>query len=192
MKRKKSRSRNFYAHPSATIGTPSKIGKDTKIWHYSHVKEGAVIGEGCRIGQNVFISSTAKIGNSVKIQNNVSVYDGVKLEDDVFCGPSAVFTNVINPRSHIPRRNEFKETVVKKGATLGANSTILCGITIGKYAFVGAGAVVTKDIPAHALVYGNPARINGWMCECGVKLEVKGKIGSCKTCGKTIKILNKR
>lgn len=158
-------------HPTAIVEAPCSIGKGTKIWHYSHVMNGARIGMNCRIGQNVFISSKAEIGNGVKIQNNVSVYDGVKLEDNVFCGPSIVFTNVINPRSHISRTNEFKQTLVKNGATLGANSTILCGITIGEYAFIGAGAVVTKDVSAYALVYGNPAIMKGWMCRCGLKLN---------------------
>ena len=175
---------NIYIHPTATVEEPCEIGKGTKIWHYSHIMKGAKIGKNCQFGQNVFIDSMAEIGNGVKIQNNVSVYNCVKLEDDVFCGPSMVFTNVINPRSHIPRKNEFKETLVKKGATLGANSTILCGITIGEYAFIGAGAVVTKDVPPYALVYGNPARLKGWVCECGVKLQIENQIGICKACGK--------
>ena len=175
---------NIYIHPTATVEEPCEIGKGTKIWHYSHIMKGAKIGENCQLGQNVFIDSMAEIGNGVKIQNNVSVYNCVKLEDDVFCGPSMVFTNVINPRSPISRKSEFKETLVKKGATLGANSTILCGITIGEYAFIGAGAVVTKDVPSYALVYGNPARFNGWMCECGVKLQIKNCKGICKFCGK--------
>jgi len=175
---------NIYIHPTATVEEPCEIGKGTKIWHYSHIMKGAKIGKNCQFGQNVFIDSMAEIGNGVKIQNNVSVYNCVKLEDDVFCGPSMVFTNVINPRSHIPRKNEFKETLVKKGATLGANSTILCGITIGEYAFIGAGAVVTKDVPPYALVYGNPARLKGWVCECGVKLQIKDKSATCNACRK--------
>ena len=175
---------NIYIHPTATVEEPCEIGKGTKIWHYSHIMKGAKIGKNCQFGQNVFIDSMAEIGNGVKIQNNVSVYNCVKLEDDVFCGPSMVFTNVINPRSPISRKSEFKETLVKKGATLGANSTVLCGITIGEYAFIGAGAVVTKDVPSYALVYGNPARFNGWMCECGVKLQIKNCKGICKSCGK--------
>ena len=174
----------IYVHPTATIEEPCEIGKGTKIWHYAHIMKGAKIGKNCQLGQNVFVDSMAGIGNGVKIQNNVSVYNCVKLEDDVFCGPSMVFTNVINPRSHIPRKNEFKETLVKRGATLGANSTILCGITIGEYAFIGAGAVVTKDVPPYALFYGNPARLKGWICECGVKLQIKNKKGICKACGK--------
>ena len=173
-----------YVHPSASVDKDSTVGEGTKIWHYSHVSGGAKIGNNCSIGQNVFVAPTARIGNGVKIQNNVSVYDAVTLEDNVFCGPSAVFTNVINPRSHISRKHEFKKTLVKKGATLGANSTIVCGITIGKHAFIGAGSVVTKDVPDHALVYGNPAKAKGWMCECGIKIEIKEKKGKCKACGK--------
>ncbi len=183
-----SRSQNFYIHPSATVEGHCDIGEGTKIWHYSHIMKGAKMGKNCQIGQNVFVGSRAEIGNGVKIQNNVSVYDCVKLEDGVFCGPSTVFTNVINPRSHVSRKHEFKETLVKKGATLGANSTVLCGITIGEYAFIGAGAVVTKDVPPYALVYGNPAGIKGWVCECGVKLQVIGQRGTCKACGKGILI----
>src|SRR3989338_9065536 len=170
---------NIYIHPTAIVEKPCEIGKGTKIWHYVHIMKSAKIGENCQLGQNVFIDSMAEIGNRVKIQNNVSVYNCVKLEDNVFCGPSMVFTNVINPRSHISRKSEFKETLVKKGVTLGANSTILCGITIGAYAFIGAGAVVTKDVAPYALVYGNPARLNGWMCECGVKLEIENQQGIC-------------
>jgi|SRR3989338_4892363 len=170
--------------PAATIEEPCEIGEGTKIWHYSHIMKGAKIGKNCQLGQNVFVGSRAEIGDGVKIQNNVSVYDCVQLEDDVFCGPSMVFTNVINPRSHIPRKSEFKETLVQRGATLGANSTILCGITIGEYAFIGAGAVVTKNVPPYALFYGNPARLKGWMCECGVKLQIKNRKGICKACGK--------
>jgi len=147
--------------------------------------KGAKIGENCSIGQNVFIGSRAQLGNNVKVQNNVSIYDCVKLEDGVFCGPSVVFTNVINPRSDISRKNEYKKTLVRRGATLGANATVICGNTIGEYAFIGAGAVVTKNIPSYALVYGNPAKQAGWMCSCGVKLTVSGKKPVfCKACGK--------
>lgn len=163
---------------------PCEIGDGTKIWRYSHVMKGAKIGRNCQIGQNVFIGSRAILGNGIKVQNNVSIYDCVILEDDVFCGPSMVFTNVINPRSHVPRKDEFKNTIVKRGATMGANSTIICGISIGEYAFIGAGAVVTKDVPPYALVYGNPARINGWMCSCGVKLEFREKEAVCRECNK--------
>ncbi|MFC1577031.1 Gfo/Idh/MocA family oxidoreductase [Candidatus Omnitrophota bacterium] len=183
--------KNIYVHPSATIEVPVEIGDDTKIWHYAHIMKGAKVGRRCQIGQGVFVGSKAVIGNGVKLQNNVSVYDCVELEDDVFCGPSAVFTNVINPRSHISRKKEFKRTHVRQGATIGANATVICGVTIGRYAFIGAGSVVTKDVPPHALVYGNPARVQGWMCECGVKLEVKGGKGACGACGKEIAIKNR-
>jgi len=162
---------SYFAHETAVIDTGCQIGEGTKIWHFTHIMPNCSIGNNCSIGQNVVISPEVKIGNGVKIQNNVSVYTGVICEDDVFLGPSAVFTNVINPRSAIARRNEFKTTLVQKGATIGANATIVCGITIGKYAFVGAGAVVTKNIPDYALVIGNPARQSGWMSECGHKLR---------------------
>jgi len=163
--------KDYFVHPTATIDEPCEIGTGTKIWHYAHILKGATIGKDCNIGQNVIVSSGASLGNNVKVQNNVSIYTGVILEDDVFCGPSMVFTNVTIPRSHVSRKDEYKKTLVKKGATIGANATIICGITINEYAFVGAGAVVTKDIPANALVVGNPARIVGWMCWCGEKLE---------------------
>ena len=162
----------YFVHPTATIDAGCDIGKGTKVWHYAHVMPGAKIGRNCVLGQNVFVSQNVKIGNGCKIQNNVSVYEGVALEDDVFCGPSMVFTNVINPRSEISRRDEFRPTLIKQGATLGANCTIICGHTIGKYAFVGAGAVVTKDIADYALVYGNSAKIAGWVCKCGEKLNL--------------------
>ncbi len=161
----------FFAHETAIIDNGCQIGEGTKIWHFTHIMPNCSIGNNCSIGQNVVISPEVKIGNGVKIQNNVSVYTGVICEDDVFLGPSAVFTNVINPRSAIVRRNEFKTTLVQKGATIGANATIVCGITIGKYAFVGAGAVVTKNIPDYALVIGNPGRQTGWMSEYGHKLK---------------------
>ncbi len=163
--------KNYSAHESAFIDEGVVIGDGTKIWHVSHVMKGSNIGKNCKIGQNVVIGPNAVIGNGVKIQNNVSVYEGVVLEDDVFCGPSMVFTNVINPRSAIPRMSELRSTVVKKGASIGANATIICGITIGTYAFIGAGAVVTKDVPDYALVTGCPAKIIGWMCLCGEKLS---------------------
>lgn len=182
MEKKKLKVANYYAHSTSIIEQPCQIGEATKIWCYSHVMAGAKIGKNCNIGQNVFIGSRAELGNNVKVQNNVSIYDCVKLEDGVFCGPSVVFTNVINPRSFIPRKNEFKPTLIKKGATLGANSTIICGNSIGEYAFVGAGSVVTGDVYAYALVYGNPARLKGWICKCGVKLKFNNSKGKCSVC----------
>lgn len=176
--------RPYFAHESAFIDDGVDIGEGTSIWHTSHILKGSQIGKNCKIGQNVVVGPKATVGNGVKIQNNVSVYEGVTLEDYVFCGPSMVFTNVFNPRSEIPRMNELKTTLVKRGATLGANCTIVCGVTIGRYAFIGAGAVVTKDVPDHALVVGNPARVTGWMCGCGVKLKMKGTKGVCPTCSK--------
>ncbi len=175
-----------FVHPSSYVDEDVKIGAGTKIWHFCHILGGSRIGENCKIGQNVVLGPNVTIGNNVKIQNNVSVYEGVILEDDVFCGPSMVFTNVFNPRSAIPRMNELRKTVVKKGATIGANATIVCGYTIGRYAFVGAGAVVTRDIPDYALVIGVPAKITGWMCECGVKLSFspREKTSTCSACGK--------
>ncbi|MBH0203682.1 MAG: Gfo/Idh/MocA family oxidoreductase [Nitrospira sp.] len=175
--------RPYFAHESTFIDEGVEIGEGTSIWHTSHILKGSRIGKNCKIGQNVVVGPRVTVGNGVKIQNNVSVYEGVTLEDHVFCGPSMVFTNVFNPRSEIPRMNELRQTLVKRGTTLGANSTILCGITIGRYAFVGAGTVVTKDVPDHALVVGNPGRVTGWMCLCGVKLRVKGKKAACPTCG---------
>jgi UDP-2-acetamido-3-amino-2,3-dideoxy-glucuronate N-acetyltransferase len=162
---------SFFAHETAVIDADCQIGEGTKIWHFSHIMSNCTIGQHCSIGQNVVISPEVRIGNRVKIQNNVSVYTGVICEDDVFLGPSAVFTNVINPRSAIIRKDEYKPTLVQKGATIGANATIVCGITIGKYAFIGAGAVVTKNISDYALVVGNPARQAGWMSEYGHKLK---------------------
>ena len=162
---------SFFAHETAVVDNGCQIGEGTKIWHFSHIMTNCTIGQNCSIGQNVVISPEVNIGNRVKIQNNVSVYTGVICEDDVFLGPSAVFTNVINPRSAIVRKNEYKPTLVQKGATIGANATIVCGITIGKYAFIGAGTVVTKNIPDYALVVGNPARQTGWMSEYGHKLK---------------------
>jgi UDP-2-acetamido-3-amino-2,3-dideoxy-glucuronate N-acetyltransferase len=171
-------------HPTAVIDDGVSIGQGSHIWHFSHVLGGSRVGEGCNVGQNVVIGPDVTVGDGCKIQNNVSVYTGVTLEDDVFCGPSMVFTNVYNPRSHIPRKSEIRETLVRKGATLGANCTIVCGHTIGKYAFVGAGAVVTEDVPDYALVVGNPARQVGWMCECGERLD---EIDICKKCGKDLR-----
>jgi UDP-2-acetamido-3-amino-2,3-dideoxy-glucuronate N-acetyltransferase len=177
---------DYFVHQSCSVDGPCEIGTGTKIWHFSHVLKGTRIGKNCSIGQNASIGPDVTIGNNVKVQNNVSIYQGVTLEDEVFCGPSMVFTNVINPRSGIRRMHELKPTVVKRGASIGANATIVCGHTLGRYCFVGAGAVVTKDVPDHALVYGNPAKIRGWMCECGVQLEFqkvgKAETGYCKSC----------
>ena len=173
----------YSVHESSFVDQGVEIGEGTKIWHFCHIIEGSKIGKNCKIGQNVVIGPDAIIGNNCKIQNNVSVYTGVKLEDDVFCGPSMVFTNVFNPRSAIPRMKELKETLVKKGASIGANATIVCGNTIGKSAFIGAGAVVTKDVPDYALMAGNPARRIGWMCECGVKMVFSGGTSKCEACG---------
>jgi UDP-2-acetamido-3-amino-2,3-dideoxy-glucuronate N-acetyltransferase len=161
----------FYAHPTAVIDEGCKIGKGTKIWHFSHIMTGCVVGENCNIGQNVVISPGVVLGENVKVQNNVSIYTGVICEDDVFLGPSMVFTNITNPRSAIVRRDKYEKTYVKRGATIGANATIVCGHTIGEFAFVGAGAVVTKDVPPYALVVGNPARQIGWMSEYGHRLH---------------------
>ena len=176
---------DFFVHPTATIDQPCQIGPGTKVWHYTHVMKGAVIGDSCTIGQGVFVASNARLGNNVKVQNNVSVYEGVVCEDDVFLGPSMVFTNVCNPRAQISRRAQYQKTLVKRGATVGANATLLCGITVGEYAFIGAGAVVTREVPANALVLGNPARQTGWACKCGVKLG--GSDGDpalqCAECG---------
>jgi UDP-2-acetamido-3-amino-2,3-dideoxy-glucuronate N-acetyltransferase len=176
---------SFFVHPTSIVEGPSNIGEGTKIWHFSHIMPHVNIGKNCIIGQNVFIGENVNVGNNVKIQNNVSVYDGVTLEDDVFCGPSCVFTNISSPRSYISQRGKYIPTLVRKGATIGANATIVCGNTIGQYALVGAGSVVTKDVPDYATVYGNPARIEGWVCECGTKLDFeKNKRTKCSQCGK--------
>lgn len=167
-------------HPTAVIDDGTHIGEGSRIWHFSHILPGTRIGTGCNIGQNVVIGPDVVVGNGCKIQNNVSVYKGVTLEDDVFCGPSMVFTNVYNPRAHIRRMDEARPTLVRQGASLGANATIVCGVTIGRYAFVGAGAVVTRDVPDHALVFGNPARQRGWVCQCGEKLAPDL---TCPACG---------
>lgn len=162
---------NYFAHETAVIDPGSTIGDDTKIWHFSHIMPDCVIGEGCNIGQNCVISPQVVLGNNVKIQNNVSIYSGVICEDDVFLGPSMVFTNVMNPRSAVNRRNQYLKTLVKRGASIGANATIVCGNPIGEYAFIGAGAVVTKEVPAYALLVGNPAKQIGWMSSYGHRLE---------------------
>ncbi len=176
---------DFFVHETSIVEGRCRIGKGTKIWHFCHIMPEATIGDNCVIGQNVFIGKSAKIGSNVKIENNVSIFEGVTLEDDVFCGPSCTFTNVINPRSFISRKHDLKPTLVKKGATIGANATIVCGSRIGKYAFIGAGAVVTKDIPDYALAYGNPAKVQGWVCQCGIKLNFGGDAQArCSECGK--------
>jgi UDP-2-acetamido-3-amino-2,3-dideoxy-glucuronate N-acetyltransferase len=177
---------DYFVHESSYVDDGCEIGAGTKIWHFSHIMGGSRIGRKCNIGQNVVVSPQCVIGDNVKIQNNVSIYTGVMLEDDVFCGPSMVFTNVINPRSHVSRRHEYQRTLVRRGASLGANSTILCGRVIGRYAFIGAGAVVTRDVPDYALIVGNPGRLAGWICECGVKLAA-GPLAPedivCAACG---------
>ena len=180
--------KNYFVHESSYVDEPCEIGEGTKIWHFSHVMADSKIGRGCNIGQNVVISPKVVIGDNVKIQNNVSVYTGVVLEDDVFCGPSMVFTNVTNPRSHVSRKDEYRRTLVRRGASIGANATVVCGNTIGRYAFIGAGAVVTRDVPDYAMVVGNPGRVVGWMCQCGVKLALGTSAGAndratCSACG---------
>jgi len=173
--------KEYFIHHTAIIDDNCTIGSDTKIWHFSHILSGSKIGEQCNIGQNVVIGPDVVIGHGCKIQNNVSVYKGVTLEDGVFCGPSMVFTNVYNPRAEIRKMDEVRQTLIKKGATIGANATIVCGVTIGRYAFIGAGAVINKNVPDHALVAGNPGKGIGWACECGEKLDDKLK---CTVCGK--------
>ena len=175
-------SKNYFVHESSYVDEPCQIGDGTKIWHFSHVMKDCVIGKGCNLGQNVLVSSGVRMGDNCKVQNNVSLYTGVVLEDHVFCGPSMVFTNVVNPRSEVIRKEEYKQTLVRRGASIGANATIVCGITIGAYAFIGAGAVVTRDVPDFALMVGSPARRNGWMCQCGVKLEIDEGQGTCGSC----------
>jgi UDP-2-acetamido-3-amino-2,3-dideoxy-glucuronate N-acetyltransferase len=183
------RTKEFSIHESSFVDEPCIIGNGTKIWHFCHIMKDCVIGENCNLGQNVVISPGCVIGNNVKIQNNVSVYTGVILEDDVFCGPSAVFINVVNPRSHVPRKDEYKRTLVMRGASIGANATVICGVTLGRYCFIGAGAVVTRDIPDYAVAYGNPSRVRGWICFCGVKLDLGTSSESiesaqCQSCGR--------
>ena len=180
----------YQAHSTAIIDEGATIGEASRIWHFSHVCGGAVIGERCSLGQNVFIGNDVKIGNNVKIQNNVSIYDAVYLEDDVFCGPSMVFTNVFNPRSHVIRKNEYRKTLVKKGATIGANATIVCGTTIGEYAFIGAGSVINRDVKAYAMMVGVPARQIGWMCQCGIKLHFSNSHAHCENCNHEYNLIN--
>jgi UDP-2-acetamido-3-amino-2,3-dideoxy-glucuronate N-acetyltransferase len=176
-----------FIHESSFVDEGAQVGAGTKIWHFCHVMSSARIGAGCNIGQNVFIAADVQIGDNVKIQNNVSLYTGVIVEDDVFLGPSMVFTNVINPRSHVNRKDEYRPTLVRRGASIGANATVICGVTLGCYSFIGAGAVVTRDVPDYALVVGNPGRVRGWMCQCGIKLTFKDEDGkllaTCVDCG---------
>lgn len=186
---------NYFKHETAIIDDGAKIGKDCRVWHFTHICAGAVIGEKVSLGQNVFVGNKVTIGHQCKIQNNVSVYDNVHLEDGVFCGPSMVFTNVYNPRSLIERKNEYRTTLVKKGATLGANCTIVCGVTIGKYAFIGAGAVVKQDIPDYALMVGVPAKQIGWMSEYGeqLALPLRGNaIASCPHTGEQYQLIDNK
>lgn len=184
---------NYYVHPSSVIDEGCHIGEGTKIWHFCHVMSGAVIGSNCVLGQNVMMASNVVIGNNVKVQNNVSLYEGVTCEDDVFLGPGVVLTNVINPRSAISRKSEYKKTLIKKGASIGANATIVCGNTIGEFAFIGAGAVVTKDIPAYALITGNPGIQTGWMSEYGYKLVFgSGNKAVCNESGQEYMLENNR
>ncbi len=162
---------DIFIHKTAVVDEPCEIGRGTRIWHFCHLMSNCRLGEDCNLGQNVFVASGVSLGRNVKVQNNVSIYEGVEIEDDVFLGPSMVFTNVSTPRSHIDRKNEYGRTLVQRGATIGANATVVCGHSIGAYAFIGAGAVVTKDIQAHALMVGNPAKQVGWMCQCGERLD---------------------
>jgi UDP-2-acetamido-3-amino-2,3-dideoxy-glucuronate N-acetyltransferase len=179
----------FWAHDTAVIDAPADIGPDTKIWHFSHVMTGARIGARCSLGQNVFVGAAVTIGDGCKIQNNVSLYDSVHVEDDVFIGPSAVFTNVVNPRAFIARKDQYQQTRVQRGATIGANATLVCGVAVGEYAFVAAGAVVTRDVPAHALVLGVPGRRVGWVCRCGIRLEIGESGGAvCGSCGASYRL----
>jgi UDP-2-acetamido-3-amino-2,3-dideoxy-glucuronate N-acetyltransferase len=174
---------DVFVHPSAFVDEGAQIGTGTRVWHFCHILGGAVIGERCSLGQNVVVMNGTRIGTNVKIQNNVSVYEGVTLEDDVFCGPSMVFTNVINPRSHVSRKHEYRTTLVRRGASIGANATIVCGVTLGEFCFIGAGAVVSKNVDPYALMVGVPARRVGWVCECGEKLP-EGAAPGCEACGK--------
>lgn len=177
----------FTAHPTAIIDEGATIGDGTRIWHWVHVCGGAKIGRNCTLGQNVYVGNRVVIGDNVKIQNNVSVYDGVTLEDEVFCGPSLVFTNVLNPRAHLPRKHEYRPTLIKRGATLGANATIVCGHVVGRFAFVGAGAVVATDVADYALAVGVPARRVGWVCRCGAHLA-EAPSTRCESCGSKYEI----
>lgn len=175
----------YQAHPLSIVDTGCEIGSGTRIWAGTHVMRGARIGEGCNIGENCFIEGGVVVGNAVTVKNNVALYDGAVVEDDVFLGPSCVFTNVINPRAFVSRKHAFRKTIVQKGASIGANATLICGHTVGRYAFVGAGAVVSRDVPDYALVYGTPAKIHGWVCKCGCKLAFRDNMAVCAECGST-------
>jgi UDP-2-acetamido-3-amino-2,3-dideoxy-glucuronate N-acetyltransferase len=178
----------YFAHPTAVLDEGCEIGEGTHVWHFSHIMAGSKIGTNCNLGQNVVVSPGVVLGNNVKVQNNVSIYTGVELEDDVFCGPSMVFTNVINPRSHVVRKNEYRKTLVRQGASIGANSTVVCGVELGRYCFIGAGAVITKDVPEYGLMVGVPAERIGWMCACGVRLPDNAEHATCAACGKLYQI----
>ena len=183
--------KEYFVHESSYVDEGCSIGAGTKIWHFSHIMKGCTIGEHCNIGQNVVVSPGVKLGKGCKVQNNVSIYTGVECEDGVFLGPSCVFTNVINPRAFIERKSEYRRTVVKEGASIGANATIVCGHDIGRYAFVGAGSVVTKNVPDYAMVYGTPARIRGWVCRCGEQLQKNGiTFLRCPACGKHYRFIS--
>lgn len=187
--------KSYFSHSTAVIDTPCEIGEGTKIWHFCHIMPNAKIGKGCSLGQNVFVASKVVLGDNVKVQNNVSIYEGVICEENVFLGPSMVFTNVINPRSAVNRKEEYKQTLVKRGATIGANATIICGNTIGEYAFIGAGTVVTKDVPNYALVVGNPAKQIGWMSRFGERLEFdndKEGIAICSSIGEKYQLVDNK
>lgn len=185
-------SKNYYVHETAVVDIGASIGDDTKIWHFSHICSGAVIGKSCSFGQNVFVADNVVIANNVKVQNNVSIYEGVELQDDVFCGPSMVFTNVYNPRSKVVRKNEYRKTIVEKGVTIGANATIVCGVTLGCYAFIGAGSLVRQNVKPYALMVGVPARQIGFMCECGIKIDFSNtkEFVKCGACMAEYKISN--
>lgn len=170
----------YFCHESSYVDEGASVGTGTKVWHFCHLMAGAKVGSKCSIGQNVNIGGKAIVGNGVKLQNNISVYDDVVIEDDVFCGPSMVFTNVVNPRAFVERKHEYKPTLIRRGASIGANATIVCGTTLGAYCFIGAGSVVTHDIPSYAMAYGNPARVRGWVCKCGVKLNEELLCGECE------------
>lgn len=183
--------KGYFVHESSYVDEGCEIGEGTKIWHFSHIMQGCKIGKRCNIGQNVVISPGVTLGEGVKIQNNVSVYTGVTCEDGVFLGPSCVFTNVVNPRAFIERKSEYRKTTIKKGASVGANATIVCGHDVGRYAFVGAGSVVTRDVPDYAMVYGVPAKVRGYVCRCGEQIEFSGGAAVCPACGRRYRMEGK-